>query len=262
MLAHELGGPTALVRHLDLPERSSVAQGRTVGAQISGEVLGERSEENSIVFAGEDRHGKVVRSRHQHGGLAGAGTTEEIQKRAVNLLTGLEIDDLDGGMDTLRGFRSLRRGPEPTVTIFDKESEEARFIVETVQSWLASAPAAAICVAARTNSLLRERYARILEPAGIPTMHIEPDPESEASRSGVRLATMHRMKGLEFSRVLLAGVQDGVIPATSSRSASDPEAQHRREHQERCLLDVAATRARDALAITGFGRASALLRAA
>ena len=38
-------------------------------------------------------------------------TTEQIRTRAVAILEGLEVDDLDGGVDSLRGYRSLRTGP-------------------------------------------------------------------------------------------------------------------------------------------------------
>ena len=69
---------------------------------------------------------------------------------------------------------------------------------------------------------------------------------------------MHRLKGLEFSRVLLAGVQDRVVPL-EPRDALDDSAAQQHELQERCLLYVAMTRARDELAICGFGKASPIL---
>ncbi|MCU0255095.1 MAG: hypothetical protein MUE47_11260 [Acidobacteria bacterium] len=66
------------------------------------------------------------------------------------------------------------------------------------------------------------------------------------------------MKGLEFSRVLLAGVQGGTMPLDIGDAADEVSA---REHelQERCLLYVGATRARDELVITGYGRPSPFL---
>ncbi len=61
---------------------------------------------------------------------------------------------------------------------------------------------------------------------------------------GVRHATMHRMKGLEFFRVLLAGVQDGVVRLKTGGDPADSESRRQHEHKEQCLLYVAATRAR------------------
>ncbi len=185
-------------------------------------------------------------------------TTEQIRDRAIAILEGLEIDDLDGGLDSLRGYYSLRRGPKPFVECLTREIDEADFIVKKIGSWLAEIPPEGICLAARTNSQLTDRYQPLLEKAGIATVMVKRDPESEASQPGVRLATMHRMKGLEFSRVLLAGVQDGSMPLDITMT-SDEVSREDHELQERCLLYVASTRARDELAITGFGKPSKFL---
>ena len=90
-------------------------------------------------------------------------------------------------------------------------------------------------------------------------IQIERDPESEAQESGIRLATMHRLKGLEYARVFLASVQEGLVPFRQYDEAADGEAQARYELQERCLLYVACTRARDELVIAGYGEASRFL---
>ncbi|MCU0255096.1 MAG: AAA family ATPase [Acidobacteria bacterium] len=60
-------------------------------------------------------------------------TTEEIARRATALLEGREIDDLDGGVDTLRGYRSLRSGVAPELRHFEREAEESEFIVRRVR---------------------------------------------------------------------------------------------------------------------------------
>jgi superfamily I DNA/RNA helicase len=71
---------------------------------------------------------------------------------------------------------------------------------------------------------------------------------------------MHRLKGLEFRRVLLAYVQDGEMPKRlPPGTLADKASIEDHEKRERCLLYVAATRARDQLMITGYGRQSSLL---
>ncbi len=65
------------------------------------------------------------------------------------------------------------------------------------------------------------------------------------------------MKGLEFQCVLLAGVQAGTMPLMIG--TADDASEEDRELQERCLLYVAATRARDELVITGFGEQCPLI---
>jgi superfamily I DNA/RNA helicase len=71
---------------------------------------------------------------------------------------------------------------------------------------------------------------------------------------GVRLAAMHRIRGLEFTHVLVAGANAGDLPPFPVETADSYDLL-----QERCLLHLAATRARDTLTITGNGRLSPLL---
>ena len=70
---------------------------------------------------------------------------------------------------------------------------------------------------------------------------------------------MHRLKGLEFAKVILVGVQDGQMPV-DLREHPDLASKEDHELQERCLLYVAMTRARDELVITGFGTPSPFLQ--
>ena len=184
-------------------------------------------------------------------------TTEQIRNQAIAVLEGLSIDDLDGGVDSLRGYRSLRTGPVPEVRHFDSGEEEEAAIIETLLRWSGEAPLESICVAARTNKLIKGRYSRLLKREGIDHSLLAND---DASGTGVRLATMHRLKGLEFSRVLLVGVQDGNVPLELPREQLPDEASLLDHLQrERCLLYVAATRARDELSVIGYGEPSPLL---
>ncbi|MEM5947299.1 ATP-dependent helicase [Spirochaetia bacterium 38H-sp] len=57
---------------------------------------------------------------------------------------------------------------------------------------------------------------------------------------GVMLITMHTTKGLEFSRVIIVGLEEGVFPPWSADSPEDIE-------EERRLFYVALTRAKDEL---------------
>lgn len=68
----------------------------------------------------------------------------------------------------------------------------------------------------------------------------------------VRLMTLHGAKGLEFPAVIVAGVRDGVLPLQSQGRASDPE-------EERRLLFVGMTRAREELILTSGGEPSPFL---
>ncbi len=72
---------------------------------------------------------------------------------------------------------------------------------------------------------------------------------------------MFRFKGLDYQRVIVAGVSNGLVPRddVNRRRTTDP-VRHRREVQQaRSLLFVATTRARDSLDIFWHGRPSPFL---
>ena len=154
--------------------------------------------------------------------------------------------------------RSLRSGPEPDVQHCERPEDEQRVILDVIRRWMDSTAPEDICLGARTNDLV-SRYAEILEHAGIAKVLVRG--ASPPDRPGVRLATMHRMKGLEFKKVLLCGVQDGQVPlALPEASFADEASQADHDRQEQCLFYVASTRARDELVVTGFGNPSRFTR--
>ncbi len=74
----------------------------------------------------------------------------------------------------------------------------------------------------------------------IERLHRLPERRSGPDARGVRVMTMHVCKGLEFGRVYLPALNEGIIPG---RRCSEPED----FEEERRLLYVAMTRARDHL---------------
>ncbi|MEV7786586.1 3'-5' exonuclease [Streptomyces sp. NPDC088106] len=77
----------------------------------------------------------------------------------------------------------------------------------------------------------------------------------------VRLATMHAMKGLEFRSVAVLGVTAGAVPFAREVTPTSVDALQRDADllRERCLLFVACTRAREALAVSWSGSASSFV---
>ncbi|MBK8013933.1 MAG: hypothetical protein IPK13_21605 [Deltaproteobacteria bacterium] len=188
-------------------------------------------------------------------------TTERIRNFAVALLEGVAVDDLDDGLDSMKGYRSLREGTDPVVKHFPNQAKEADFIIGQVGAWIEKGhPTREICIAARTHDLLDTIYEPTLTKAGIPHVTVKTDAEADLG-DGVRLSTMHRMKGLEFPCVLLVAVNDGILPMRRpDESIVDTASQEDFEQVERCLVHVAATRARDDLVVTSFGTASPWIR--
>jgi DNA helicase-2/ATP-dependent DNA helicase PcrA len=78
-------------------------------------------------------------------------------------------------------------------------------------------------------------------------------PAKDISGKGVKLMTIHMAKGLEFDKVFIVGATEGIIP--HQRSLSTPE----EIEEERRLMYVAMTRARQELIISFYGMASRFL---
>lgn len=178
-------------------------------------------------------------------------TTEENRQWAVTLLQDKAYDDLDGGFDDQAVYKSLMRGETPRVKTFDSFGQESQAIAEYVQERSEDGEALRnTCLIARTKSLL-DNYKGSLEAAGVDTYMVPVNRPEDRSVPGVRLATMHRAKGLEFDRVLIAGVKDGVVPHDKALAQADDDATWERAlKRERSLLYVAATRAKRQVIVT------------
>jgi hypothetical protein len=185
-------------------------------------------------------------------------TTEEIRNWAVRLLTGQPIDDLDGGTDNEQEYLSLLHGKPPTLQHFASLDEEIDYLIPEIWRLAEHSTYEHVCLVARTHQQLTADYIPALAQAGVPYLYLQGDtPDSNAK--GVRVATMHRVKGLEFTHMLIAGANDGIIPATRHSQDLDEVAQGEHELQERCLLHVAASRARESLTISSYGKPSTLI---
>lgn len=186
-------------------------------------------------------------------------TTEETRKWALALLENRRFDDLDGGVDTQKGGRSLLQGPAPVVRRFDFFESEVNAVHEELKLLKrAGAEAESVCLAARTNALI-EQYRTALESCGWCTYTIKRTTSDQRDQPGIRLATMHRVKGLEFDHVLVLGANKGIIPYERALRYDNPHDQEQSEVQERSLFHVAATRARKTLWISGYGDLSPFL---
>ena len=172
----------------------------------------------------------------------------------------MPFDDLDGGTDASGDTRSLLHGEPPLIRRFSDPAEEQRFLIELVNSFQESGQSLGSTCVTATSSEAVKTLAERFEAAGIATRVITQEEADDPSENALRLATMHRVKGLEFDHMLIPGLNAGVLPNRRVlNDCPDQVSKDAFEQRERSLLHVAATRARKRVVITCSGEPSPYL---
>ncbi|MDQ6950283.1 MAG: 3'-5' exonuclease, partial [Mariprofundales bacterium] len=187
-------------------------------------------------------------------------TTEEIRQRAVNLLEGFAVDDLDGGTDDNRGYKSLAHGIAPQIEHFDSSEQQCDFIASYLKAITKeNLPLHHICIVARIRSELDAIQTHLIQ-AGITSEKITGESSGSDNPVTVNLATMHRVKGIEFDEVILASMNEGVVPLAKALDGKGDAVERRQaDLEERALVYVAMTRAKKKLIVTSYGQGSPYL---
>ena len=186
-------------------------------------------------------------------------TTEEIRKHAFALLNGISFDDLDEDLDLGDKCQSLTHGEKPIVENFENANDEFDFLLREVKKLKENGVSLTdICVVARTKKLVDD-YIALFTRAGIRSYAIKRNKVDDRSFDGLRVATMHRVKGLEFKYVFIAAVNNRIIPMPSAINKTDVVSEAESITSEKCLLYVAMTRAQKGVYITSYGRPSEFL---
>lgn len=186
-------------------------------------------------------------------------TTYEILRWSLALLGEEPYDDLDEGteQEDFAGYHSFLHGSAPTMQGFASKRAEYEALVQRITAWIDSGVHEEdIAVCARSGSF--DAIAAVLKDAGIlPCVLGRELPKAD----GVRLGTMHRLKGLEFRCVAVIDADDDSVPAPFAVTAEalDPIRHAEDLRRERCVLYVATTRARDDLWIGWSGKRSRFL---
>lgn len=175
------------------------------------------------------------------------------------------FDDLDGGESPTDDSRSLMSGPAPETRRFASQTDE----MDAVREWIYGLCGPAentgeddsddrlvdsrnVCVVARSRYYADQWY-KVLDD-GLPygVYRLGRDAE-DRQRPGIRIATMHRVKGLEFDYVAVVDVNDGVCPQKSALQAAgtDSAALNETYKEKRSLIYVAMTRAKKGVLLTG-----------
>lgn len=177
-------------------------------------------------------------------------TTDETRKLAVSILEGVSIDDLDGGEDTQAYYHSLMHGPAPEIRRFESMEAQAQAILARVTEHALEPEAC--CVIARTRKeveALQDSLENLQQ-----SCHVLDGRSAATPEGSLNLATMHRVKGLEFDAVFVASANGGLVPLDFVvQSAADQVTRRQRENEERALIYVSLTRARKLAYVYGYG---------
>jgi len=186
-------------------------------------------------------------------------TTAQTYHFASSVLTGLDFDDLDGQEDILGKCQSVTTGPKPSVFVFHSIEEEQQKILSLINNLHSSNVSfGSICLTCRSNDLL-EKYMCFLEKQNIPCHKISSSSSLDA-RDRLQIATMHRVKGIEFDYMIIASACDKIIPPNHILDAQENNVDRQNVFQrERSLLYVALTRARKEVFLTGYGKLSGII---
>ena len=172
-------------------------------------------------------------------------TTAQNLRYALGILDGGSYVDLEENAETT-GYRSARTGPAPTLRTVTSLKDELDAVCGIVRNWIdGGSPPDAVAVLVH-DRFQRQRVAGAMTLAGLPAREVDRD---RPAPGRVSVLTMHRAKGTEFSKVVLAGVGWSSDAEQQRLAALDPAERADAELRARSLVYVAATRARDELAV-------------
>lgn len=184
-------------------------------------------------------------------------TTEEIKNLAVKVIAGEEFDDFNGGVEEKAGYLSLFHGIAPEYTTYHSKDEELEAVVSEIDQLIdAGYQYSDIAIVARMKNAVDD-FRNYLHKRDIPYANKN---LLSANNEGVRLATFHGIKGLEFKHVFLVDVNENTFPRKSHDFHTlKEEEQAVLIRTERSLFYVACSRAVERVMISGIGARSELL---
>ncbi len=189
-------------------------------------------------------------------------TTEEIKKVAVSVVKGINFDDMDGGEETQKGYVSLMHGETPVYRLLESPAEEIDTIISYIKDCTENdIKPEEICITAQSLNLTKDLQSAMHQQGMDP--YVWKNRGFTGNKRGVRMCTLHSIKGLEFRVVIVMGVNERNIPSVASVEHPFPTLDkiEKNEYlmQFRSLMYVAITRARQNVLITGYGDKCGLL---
>jgi superfamily I DNA/RNA helicase len=172
-------------------------------------------------------------------------TTAQNLRYALAMLDGSDYVDLEDQAEAT-GYRSARSGPAPAVENVGSLVTELDTIADRIRSWLDGGSAPETVAVLVPDKFQRERVVNALNERGVLARAVDRDRPAEGR---VLVMTMHRAKGMEFAKVVLADVGFRSAAEQARLEGMDDLERHDAELRARSLTYVAATRARDELVV-------------
>lgn len=226
------------------------------------------------LFLAEDSHQRIYGKKItlSHYGIQVRGRSRRLTRNYRTTRQNLDVafgildpgtyEDMEGQAEE-HHYVSPRSGPEPLLLHASDRADELSKAAELLTVWLEQDRDSEDSAPESIAILVRDRYQRDAVVNGLAQHGIEVravDREA-AGRGRPVVMTMHRAKGLEFRKVLLFDVSKNAIPRPLRDQQYSDADRDDALLRERSLLYVAATRARDQLAISWSGKASPLITA-
>ena len=226
------------------------------------------------LFLAEDSHQRIYGKKItlSHYGIQVRGRSRRLTRNYRTTRQNLDVafgildpgtyEDMEGQAEE-HHYVSPRSGPEPLLLHATDRADELSKAAELLTVWLEQDRDSEDSAPESIAILVRDRYQRDAVVNGLAQHGIEVravDREA-AGRGRPVVMTMHRAKGLEFRKVLLFDVSKNAIPRPLRDQQYSDADRDDALLRERSLLYVAATRARDQLAISWSGKASPLITA-
>lgn len=227
------------------------------------------AEGSDDLFVAEDSHQRIYGQRVVLGryGIRIVGrarrltlnyrTTAENLRYAMAVLSGGDYIDMEDEPEDSRHYRSSRSGPQPELVATSSLGEGLTEVAARVKGWLDDGVAPETIGLLVRDARRAQDLVRGLEDEGVALRLVDRSHDARPGRPLVM--TMHRAKGMEFSRVVLFDVSEDSIPAGYAVGRLSEGDREDALLRERSLLYVAASRARDELVVVWRGRPSALL---
>ena len=189
-------------------------------------------------------------------------TTREIYDLSLKIQHGFNYDNLDNNPIDKDESVPTKHGECPIIKGFPSAVEERNAVVANVLKRIKEGYRASdICIVAKRRDLAKS-FADALSRQGVDSLYLANNQSDDKDIIGVRTATMHRVKGMEFDCMYIVSANSDLLP--NKKEYENPDNDETEllniRKKEANLLSVAVTRARRAVWLSYYGTPTVLIK--